>query len=161
MVTPDRGRAQGRAARGPELDRLRARERDRLPHLHGGGARPVRGAVLQLAARTNAEGPTPRAPYLAEGRVPGLTRSGRQVRPYSERMFPSYYIVGALQLAKADAARVGLGIEHGLDADDEVEPPRGGLPRLTTIEVRPEEVGPGGVRLDEASRAKLAAAGVD
>jgi len=76
-------------------------------------------------------------------------------------MFPSYYIVGALQLAKADAARVGLGIEHGLDADDEVEPPRGGLPRLTTIEVRPEDVGPGGVRLDEASRAKLAAAGVD
>src|SRR5437764_13089958 len=73
MVTPDRGRAQGRAARGPELDRLRPRERDRLPHLHGDGARPVRGAVLQLPARTNAEGPTRRAPYLAEGRVPGLT----------------------------------------------------------------------------------------
>ena len=76
-------------------------------------------------------------------------------------MFPSYYILGALQLAKADSARVGLAIEHTRDADDVVEPPRGGLPRLMTIEVRPEEVGPSGVKLDEASRAKLAAAGVD
>ena len=76
-------------------------------------------------------------------------------------MFPSYYILGALQHAKADSARVGLAIEHTRDADDVVEPPRGGLPRLTTIEVRPEEVGPSGVKLDEASRAKLAAAGVD
>jgi predicted dithiol-disulfide oxidoreductase (DUF899 family) len=58
---------------GPELDRLRARERVRLPHLHGDGARPVRRAVLQLPARANIEGPTRRAPYLAEGRVPGLT----------------------------------------------------------------------------------------
>src|SRR5207249_5181008 len=73
VVTPDRGRAQGRAARGPELDRLRARERNRLSHLYGDGARPVRRAVLQLPARANAEGPTRRAPYLAEGRVPGLT----------------------------------------------------------------------------------------
>ena len=62
VVTPDRRRAQGRAARGPELDRFRARERDRLPHLHGDGARPVRRAVLQLPARANAESPTRRAP---------------------------------------------------------------------------------------------------
>src|SRR5205807_9425956 len=34
VVTPDRRRAQGRSARGPELDCVRARERDRLPHLH-------------------------------------------------------------------------------------------------------------------------------
>src|SRR6266536_2164734 len=73
VVTPDRGRAQGRAARGPELDRLRARERDRLPHLYGDGARPVRRAVLQLPARANTKAPTRRAPHLAEGRVPGLT----------------------------------------------------------------------------------------
>ena len=46
-------------------------------------------------------------------------------------------------------------------ADASAEPLQGGLPRLTTIEVTPEEVGPTGVRLDEASRAKLAAAGVD
>src|SRR5205807_8934474 len=30
VVRPGRGRAQGRSARGPELDRLRVRERDRL-----------------------------------------------------------------------------------------------------------------------------------
>ena len=58
-----RGRAQGRPARGPGLDRVRARERDRLPHLHGDGARPVRRPVLQLPARPHAEGPArePRA----------------------------------------------------------------------------------------------------
>jgi hypothetical protein len=53
------------------------REGDRLPHLHGDGARPVRQAVLQLPARANAENPTRRAPRLAEGRVPGLTPIGR------------------------------------------------------------------------------------
>src|SRR5437016_1273478 len=73
VVRPDRGRTQGRAARGPELDRLRARERDRLPHLHGDGTRPVRRALLQFPARANAKASTRRAPYLAEGRVPGLT----------------------------------------------------------------------------------------
>jgi len=55
---------------------LRARERDRLPHLYGDGARPVRRAVLRLPARANAESPTRRAPHLAEGRVPGLTPIG-------------------------------------------------------------------------------------
>jgi hypothetical protein len=74
-------------------------------------------------------------------------------------MYPSFWVLAGL--AKADAARVGLTIEHMRDEDDVVEPPRGGLPRLVTIEVRPEEVGPTGVKLDEASRAKLAAAGVD
>ena len=42
---------------GPDLDRLRARERDRLPHLHGEGARSVRRAVLQLPARPHAQAP--------------------------------------------------------------------------------------------------------
>src|SRR5437588_3069920 len=72
---------------------------------------------------------------------------------------PSFFVLG--QLARADATRVGLAIEHQRDADDVYVPPRGGLPRLTTIEVRPEEVGPNGVNLDEASRAMLAAAGLD
>jgi hypothetical protein len=42
--------------REPELDRLRARGPNRLPHLHGVGARPIRRPVLQLSA-----GPTPKA----------------------------------------------------------------------------------------------------
>jgi hypothetical protein len=74
-------------------------------------------------------------------------------------VFPSFWVL--FRLAHADAARVGLGIEHTRDADDRVEPPRVGLPRLLTIEVRPEEVGPNGVKLDEASRATLAGAGAD
>ena len=47
------------------------------------------------------------------------------------------------------------------DDDYDVETPRAGLPRLTTIKVVPKEIGPDGVKLEEASRAKLAAAGVD
>ncbi|MGZ4462005.1 MAG: hypothetical protein ACXVZP_04125 [Gaiellaceae bacterium] len=47
------------------------------------------------------------------------------------------------------------------DAATAAEPLQGGLPRLTTLEVTPEEIGPNGLRLDEASRAKLTAAGVD
>jgi hypothetical protein len=75
----------------------------------------------------------------------------------------SFYLVGLAQAAKADAAREGILIRYLRDADAaaSAEPLQGGLPRLTTIEVTPEEVGPNGVRLDEASRAKLAAAGAD
>src|SRR5262249_50476454 len=73
VVTPDRRRAQGRPAREPELDRVRAGGRDRLPHLHGVRARPVRRALLRLPAGPNAESPTRRAPLLAQGRVPGLS----------------------------------------------------------------------------------------
>ena len=51
-----RRRAQGRHPREPELHRVREGQRDRLPHLHGVGARPVRRALLQLAARPRAEG---------------------------------------------------------------------------------------------------------
>lgn len=74
-------------------------------------------------------------------------------------MYPPFYVLASL--AAADAARVGLAISHTRQSDDVVEPPRQGLPRLVTIEVTPEEVGPNGVRLDDASRAKLAAAGAD
>src|SRR5213076_1105293 len=78
-------------------------------------------------------------------------------------MFPSFYLLGLAQAARTDAARVGMMIDYMRDEDEDnvVEPPRAGLPRLVTIEVRPEEVGPNGVKLDEASRAKLAAAGAD
>jgi hypothetical protein len=74
-------------------------------------------------------------------------------------VYPSFFLLA--RLAQADAARVGLAIEHMRHDDDVIEPPRTGLPRLTTIEVRPEELGPNGVRLDDGSRAKLAAAGAD
>jgi hypothetical protein len=73
----------------------------------------------------------------------------------------SFYLVGLAQAAKADAARVAIAADLMRDDDDAYEPPRAGLPRLTTIEVVPEEIGPYGVKLDEASRAKLAAAGAD
>ena len=57
----------------PSLDRLRARERHRLPHLHRVGPRPVRGAVLQRSwsSRTPIPGPAG-ATVMAEGRVPRL-----------------------------------------------------------------------------------------
>jgi hypothetical protein len=74
--------------------------------------------------------------------------------------FPNFFVLGLL--ARADAARVGLMIDHMRDVDDvHIESPHGGLPRLTTIEVTPEEIGPDGVRLDEASRAKLGTVGAD
>src|SRR4051794_29834464 len=76
VVRPDRGRPRGRPAREPGVDRLRARERDRLPHVHRVGARPVRRAVLQLPARANAERAARRAAHPAEGRVPELTPTG-------------------------------------------------------------------------------------
>jgi hypothetical protein len=74
-------------------------------------------------------------------------------------VFPASYILAVG--ARADAARLGLVIEYMRHHDDVVEPLRGGLPRMVTIEVQPEEVGANGVKLDEASRAKLVAAGAD
>ena len=73
----------------------------------------------------------------------------------------AYLIAGA---AVADSGRAGVVIRYLRDVERNAaaaEPPQVGLPRLTTIEVTPEEVGPNAVRLDEASRAKLTAAGVD
>ena len=70
----------------------------------------------------------------------------------------SFYLVGLAQAAKADAARVGLVVNYlrDVDRDAAAEPLRGGLPQLTTIEVTPDEIGPNAVKLDQASRAKLA-----
>ena len=68
----DRRQARGRPARGAELHRLRARERKRVPHLYGDGARSVRRAVPLVPARANAEGRVRGAARLAQGRVPGL-----------------------------------------------------------------------------------------
>lgn len=78
----------------------------------------------------------------------------------------NFYLVGALGAAAvADRARVGVVIRYLRDVDRaaaaSAEPPQVGLPQLASIEVTPEEVGPDAVRLDEASRAKLVAAGVD
>jgi len=72
----------------------------------------------------------------------------------------TYLIAGA---AVADSARTGIVIRYLRDVERAAafEPQRGGLPRLVTIEVTPEEVGPNALRLDAASRAKLVAAGVD
>src|SRR5687767_14476133 len=65
--------AQGRPPRVPELHRVRARERDRLPHLHGDGARSVCRPLLHHAARADAEAAAGGAAQLAQGRVPVLS----------------------------------------------------------------------------------------
>src|SRR5205807_8559087 len=79
-------------------------KRHRPPHVPRVGARPVRRAVLQLPARANAEGPTRRAPYLAEGRVPGLTPPLRTRRLALTRFAPR---------AEHDAAAARLDLERG------------------------------------------------
>src|SRR4051794_5768168 len=80
VVSPDRRRAEGRAAGSADLDRLRPRERHRLPHLHRPGPRSVRRAVLLLPARTDAEAATRRAACLAQRRIPRLTVARLSVR---------------------------------------------------------------------------------
>src|ERR687895_1358748 len=77
MVGADWRGAQGRPSRGPELHRVRARERDRLPHLHGDGTRSVRAAPLQHVAGADAEAAAGRAARLAQGRVPVLRAEAR------------------------------------------------------------------------------------
>src|ERR1044071_5780227 len=83
VVAPDRRRAEGRAAGGADMDRLRPRERHRLPHLHRPGARSVRRAVLLLPARTDAEAATRRAACLAQRRIPRLTVGRLSVRSHT------------------------------------------------------------------------------
>jgi hypothetical protein len=75
----------------------------------------------------------------------------------------NFYLAGLAVAAAADAAREGIVVRYLRDQDQAVaaEPLQGGLPALTTIQVTPEEVGPNGLRLDEASRAKLVAQGID
>src|SRR4051794_29802914 len=80
VVAPDRRRAEGRAAGSADLDRLRPRERHRLPHVHRASARSVRRAVLLLLARAGSEAATRRAACLAQGRIPRLTVSRLSVR---------------------------------------------------------------------------------
>ncbi len=106
--------AQGRAAREPELDRVRARERERLPHLHGERARPVRRALLQLPARANAERPARRAPRLAQGRVPGLTPIGQFPAPDRRRRSGAAGSLSHRSVAVAE--RVAGGAAHREDA---------------------------------------------
>ena len=65
-------RSSRRPAGGPELDRLRARGRDRLPHLHRDGARPVRRAVPLVPAPPHAEDPVGRADVRRKDEYPEL-----------------------------------------------------------------------------------------
>jgi hypothetical protein len=77
---------------------------------------------------------------------------------------PGLYVVGGLaQGVAAEKARTGIVIRYLRDVDRgaAAEPLRSGLPRLTTIEVTPEETEPNAVKLDTVSRAKLVGAGVD
>ena len=67
----------------PSLDRLRARKRDRLPHLHGEGTRSVRRAILHLPARAHAQAPARRASHLAQGRIPGLIALKRRLAAFA------------------------------------------------------------------------------
>ena len=78
LGAPGRSQARGRPAREPELHRLRARAGDRLPHLHGVGARSVRRSVPRAPARAHAEGRSRGLPRLAQGRVPGLSAVPRR-----------------------------------------------------------------------------------
>ena len=54
----------------PELDRVHARGRRRLPHLHRVGTRPVCRSLLQFHARANAEGWAAGVTDSPQGRVP-------------------------------------------------------------------------------------------
>jgi len=65
---PSRGRAQDGLREGPELDRLRARERDRH-HTYTGCADPF-VAPTTIPARANAESPTRRARSWAKDEYP-------------------------------------------------------------------------------------------
>src|SRR5215472_11386755 len=73
---PGRRPAHGRPARESRLHRVRARERNRVPHLHGHRTRPVRRTLLQLPARPDAEAAAGRAAQLPQGRIPGLRPGG-------------------------------------------------------------------------------------
>ena len=89
-----RSQARGRPARGPELHRLRARERERLPHLHGDGTRSVCRALPLVPAQANAEARTRGAPRLAQGRVPGLIAGGTLAYAAAEPETVLTYIEG-------------------------------------------------------------------
>src|SRR5207245_2747164 len=57
------------------VHRLRARERNRLPHLYGDRAGPLRRAVQRVPAQAHTQGPAAAAARVAQGRIPGLTRA--------------------------------------------------------------------------------------
>ena len=59
-----RSQARGRPARKPELHRLRPRQRERVPHLHGVGARSIRRSRTTRSCSTERRslGPRSRAP---------------------------------------------------------------------------------------------------
>src|SRR5688572_25110323 len=72
MGRAGRGGPQGRPPREPGLHRVRARQRNRLPHVHRDGARSVRAAAFRHAARADPEAAGWGAALVAQGRVSGL-----------------------------------------------------------------------------------------
>jgi Bacterial protein of unknown function (DUF899) len=76
---------------GPERHRVRARERQRVPHLHGDGTRSVGRPLPLVPAPTNAEGRARGAPRLAQGRVRGLiAESSARLEPVAVTLGPRH-----------------------------------------------------------------------
>src|SRR5688572_23730212 len=99
MGRAGRGGTQGRLARGPGLHRVRARERDRLPHVHSHGARSVRSASFQHDARADPEAPARGATLVAQGRVPGLNGVSSLRTVHAQRPDQLALLGGLLALA--------------------------------------------------------------
>jgi len=109
---PGRRPAHGRPARESRLHRVRAGERNRVPHLHGHGTRPVRRSLLQLPARPDAEAAARRAAQLPQGRVPGL-RSPEVVPGPASRSPTRQPDVGADVACRV--GQCGEPVGHGLE----------------------------------------------
>src|SRR2546421_6855810 len=101
LVQGGRREARGRPARGPGLHRLRARERDDLPHLHGDGAGPVRRPVRLLPARAHTEGRAGGAEHPTQGRGRG---GGAVTEAALRRSGPGELGLGAVLVAAAAGA---------------------------------------------------------
>src|SRR5262249_30245312 len=112
VVAPGRRGAQGRAAGGADLDRLRPRERHRLPHLHRAGTRSVRRAFLLLPARAGSEAAARRAARLAQGRIPRL-----MVSPLSIRSRTTILLVAGAAAAWAVTVARMRGMDTGPGTD--------------------------------------------
>src|SRR5881275_2002371 len=114
LVQGGRREARGWPARGPGLHRLRARERDDLPHLHGDGAGPVRRPVRLLPARAHTEGRAGGAEHPAQGRVRG---GGAVTETALRRSGPGELRLGVVLVAAAAGAwALTAGRMGGMDA---------------------------------------------
>src|SRR4051794_30553093 len=118
MVEAGRREARGRPSRGAQLDRLRARERDHPPHLHGDGARPVRRALPLVPAPAHAEG-AGRAERPAQGRVPrgGAVTAAALRRPGSAELRLDAILLTVTAAAWALTADRMAGMDAGPGAE--------------------------------------------